>query len=134
MHRLKTRAQFEAVLGGTVLARTQHFVLHGCHQAAASQGLAAEKSVFLPRQGACIGAMVPKRWARRAVTRNLVKRQIYSLAENHFPGDQAWAYVVRLRQGFAIKQFSSGSSLALKQAVKEQLLALFSIGRDKQPC
>lgn len=134
MYRLKTRAQFDAVLSGVVLARTQHFVLHGCHQAAQSQGLATEKPVFLSRQGACIGAMVPKRWARRAVTRNLVKRQIYSLAQNHFPGDQAWAYVVRLRQGFVVKQFPSGASLSLKQVVKEQLVTLFSIGRDKQPC
>ena len=74
--------------------------------------------------------MVPKRWARRAVTRNLVKRQIYSLAQDHFPGDQAWAYVVRLRQGFATKQFPAGSSLALKLAVRQQLLAWFLTARQ----
>jgi ribonuclease P protein component len=134
LNRLKTRAQFDAVLSGTVLAKTHHFVLHGCRQTAATVGdrPEAEKAVFLPRQGACIGAMVPKRWARRAVTRNLVKRQIYSLAQDHFIGDQAWAYVVRLRQGFASKQFPSGSSLPLKSAVRDQLLALFSTAR--QPC
>ena len=134
MNRLKTRAQFDAVLSGTVLARTHHFVLHGCRQTPTPAGerSEAEKSVFLPRQGACIGAMVPKRWARRAVTRNLVKRQIYSLAQDHLIGDQAWAYVVRLRQGFANKQFPSGSSLTLKLAVRDQLLALFSTAR--QPC
>jgi ribonuclease P protein component len=132
LNRLKTRAQFDAVLNGTVLARTHHFVLHGCSQTPAGDRPEAEKFVFLPRQGTCIGAMVPKRWARRAVTRNLVKRQIYSLAQDHLTGDQAWAYVVRLRQGFATKQYSSGSSLALKLAIRDQLLALFSTAR--QPC
>ena len=132
MNRLKTRAQFDAVLNGTVLARTHHFVLHGCSQTPTPvcDPSEAQNPVFLQRQGAFIGAMVPKRWARRAVTRNLVKRQIYSLAQDHFPGDQAWAYVVRLRQGFAAKQFSSGSSLALKLAVRQQLLALFSTARQ----
>ena len=62
--------------------------------------------------------MVPKRWARRAVTRNLVKRQIYSLAENHFPGDQAWAYVVRLRQGFALSDYMERTGLALTSIQK----------------
>ena len=55
--------------------------------------------------------MVPKRWARRAVTRNTIKRQIYAvgaLFEARLP--QA-AHVVRLRTAFdrkAIRQRQLG--------------------------
>src|SRR5256885_7500066 len=31
------------------------------------------------RQDAWLGAMVPKRWARRSVTRHTIKRQIYAV-------------------------------------------------------
>ena len=70
--------------------------------------------------------MVPKRWARRAVTRNAIKRQIYnvsSLFEQRLP--QA-AHVVRLRAGFDRKQFVSASSDALKMAVRSELMELFT--------
>ena len=69
--------------------------------------------------------MAPKRWARRAVTRNTIKRQIYSvvaLFEARLP--QA-AYVVRLRATFDRKQFVSARSDLLKQAVRAELLELF---------
>jgi ribonuclease P protein component len=66
--------------------------------------------------------MVPKRWARRAVTRNTIKRQIYAVAcfvRARLP--QA-AHVVRLRAAFDRKQFVSASSDQLKQAVRAELL------------
>ena len=69
--------------------------------------------------------MTPKRWARRAVTRNAIKRQIYAVAaalEPQLPPD---AHVVRLRATFDRKQFLSASSDALKQAVRAELLQLF---------
>ncbi len=67
------------------------------------------------------GAMVPKRWARRAVTRNLVKRQIYTLfaqQENALPPA---AYLVRLRSGFDRAEFQSAASAALRAAVRAEL-------------
>ena len=70
--------------------------------------------------------MVPKRWARRAVTRNAIKRQIYTVGatfEGHLP--QA-AHVVRLRTAFDRKQFVSATSEALKQAVRAELEQLFA--------
>jgi ribonuclease P protein component len=69
--------------------------------------------------------MVPKRWARRAVTRNTIKRQIYAVAalfEARLP--QA-AHVVRLRSAFDRQQFVSATSDPLKQAVRAELLQLF---------
>ena len=70
--------------------------------------------------------MVPKRWARRAVTRNAIKRQIYAVsAALESPLPQA-AHVVRLRATFDRKQFVSASSCALKQAVRAELVQLFA--------
>lgn len=70
--------------------------------------------------------MVPKRWARRAVTRNAIKRQIYAVADLHSAQLPAAAHVVRLRSTFDRKQFISPSSDVLKQAVRAELLQLFA--------
>jgi ribonuclease P protein component len=69
--------------------------------------------------------MVPKRWARRAVTRNTIKRQIYAVSaefETRFP---CAAHVVRLRSEFDRRQFISATSPLLKQAVRLELEQLF---------
>ncbi len=90
---------------------------------------ATARSVALPLfpvADAWLGAMVPKRWARRAVTRNAIKRQIYAVAVAlDAPLPQA-AHVVRLRATFDRKQFVSASSCALKQAVRAELVQLFA--------
>ena len=68
--------------------------------------------------------MAPKRWAKRAVTRNAIKRQIYTVSaslKSHLP--QA-AFLVRLRREFSRKDYPSASSTALKDAVRSELLDL----------
>ena len=72
-----------------------------------------------------VGAMLPKRWAKRSVTRHLIKRQIYAVAAG-FALPHA-AYVVRLRQSFDVKHFVSASSDALQQAVRTEMHQLFDI-------
>lgn len=72
-----------------------------------------------------MGAMVPKRWAKRAVTRNMIKRQIYNVGSMAVAASSGAAYVVRLRAGFDRKQFISATSDALKRQVRQELLALF---------
>jgi ribonuclease P protein component len=76
MQRLQTRAQFQAVLAGATVARTAHFALHRCTLDAP----AGAESLFGSARDVWVGAMVPKRWARRAVTRNAIKRQIYTVS------------------------------------------------------
>jgi ribonuclease P protein component len=132
LQRLQTRAQFDAVLGHRPLANTEHFALHCSDRldAPLGQGLAQQANPstapFAGLKQLAIGAMVPKKWARRAVTRNLIRRQIYSLAEHHLPAQPAQAYVVRLRRTFSTNQFVAASSTTLRQAVREQLLALLA--------
>jgi ribonuclease P protein component len=132
MQRLKTRPQFQAAMAGGTVARTAHFALHrlvlgvgaavetgpGLLHAEGPQVLFGVPDVWL-------GAMVPKRWARRAVTRNAIKRQIYGVAAVFEPRLPAAAHVVRLRTAFDRKLFVSASSDLLKQAVRSELLQLF---------
>ena len=70
--------------------------------------------------------MAPKRWAKRAVTRNAIKRQIYSVSIDFESVLSVAAYVVRLRAGFDRKQFMSATSDVLKEAVRLELQQLFA--------
>ena len=73
-----------------------------------------------------LGAMVPKRWARRAVTRNAIKRQIYTVSAAPDAGLPRAAHVVRLRAAFDRKEFVSASSDKLKGAVRAELQQLLA--------
>lgn len=137
MQRLKTRSQFQAVLAGQRIASTAHFVLHqrdlkdigGRTAAQGSQATGTESAPRAPPDESVMGAMVPKRWAKRAVTRNMIKRQIFSVGLQAEPGLPRAAFVVRLRTGFDRKQFVSASSVALKRQVHEELVSLFDCAR-----
>ena len=149
MHRLKTRPQFQAAMAGGTIARTPHFALHRLvltandtsgSTTATPSGPGAQPPRAAPQAlfafpGIWMGAMVPKRWARRAVTRNAIKRQIYAVADVHQDqiqqavGHGTGAHVVRLRSTFDRKQFISPSSDVLKQAVRAELLQLFAYAR-----
>jgi ribonuclease P protein component len=120
--RLQTRAQFQAALGGTTVSKTAHFALHCC-----AVGVCATEKVtpVFPASGIWLGAMVPKRWAKRAVTRNTIKRQVYHLGVEFAPVLKEKAHLIRLRRDFDRKQFVSATSDALKAAVRQELLDLF---------
>ena len=133
MHRLKTRSQFQAVLAGDKVAATAHFVLHRCVLSSGTsipsqplQALEPKALLFCPPD-VWLGAMVPKRWAKRAVTRNSIKRQIYNVSSEFESVLTVAAHVVRLRSGFDRSSFVSASSDALKTAVRGELVQLFSI-------
>lgn len=117
MQRLKTRAQFQAVLsGGSVCSRTAHFALHCLLDS--SEQESTEQS---------IGALLPKRWASRSVTRHLMRRLVYAVSHNcasELP--RRAAYVVRLRWSFARKDYPSASSEQLRRALRTELEHLFS--------
>jgi ribonuclease P protein component len=83
---------------------------------------------LFPVQDVWVGAMVPKRWAKRAVTRNAIKRQIYTVCADFSPRPPPTAWVVRLRRDFSRKEYVSASSEALKQAVRSEVQALMQAG------
>jgi len=68
-----------------------------------------------------VGAVVPKRHARRSVTRSLLKRQIYAAAERHRRTLAPGLWIVRLRAPFEREQFPSAASVALRRAVRAEL-------------
>jgi len=72
-----------------------------------------------------LGAVVPKRHARRAVTRSLLKRQIYAAAERHRVGLGEGVWIVRLRAPFDRAQFTSAASAALRASARTELESLF---------
>jgi len=130
MQRLKTRPQFQATLDGGTVARTPHFAMHRLVLAPTAAPQTPGDGDFVPKPlimsgMVWLGAMVPKRWARRAVTRNAIKRQIFSVATSFEPQLPLAAHVVRLRAAFDRKVFVSASSDVLKSAVREELRTLF---------
>jgi len=132
VQRLKTRSQFQAVLAGGTVARTTHFALHRTGLDAtlveppSSEPVRSPAVVLFPIRSVWIGALVPKRWARRAVTRNAIKRQIYSVSADFESAFDVAAHLVRLRTAFDRKQFTSATSDLLKGAVRSELQQLFA--------
>jgi ribonuclease P protein component len=135
VQRLKTRPQFQAALAGGTVSRTTHFALHRLTLIPPSDKPSAPAEQVGPAPSpeqalfglfdVWLGAMVPKRWARRAVTRNTIKRQIYNVSERFGDRLPVAAHVVRLRSTFDRQQFVSATSEPLKLAVRQELEQLF---------
>lgn len=122
-------------MAGGIVSRTAHFALHRLSLADAPStgpGSPEPQALFPLREGlggVWLGAMVPKRWARRAVTRNAIKRQIYAVGAAYeallAQAAPAAAHVVRLRSTFDRKAFISATSDPLRLAVRTELQQLF---------
>jgi ribonuclease P protein component len=130
--RLRTAEQFAAVLGASKqrtpavadgvrsvqgVYRSSHFALH-----VAGAALWPER----PVQQAIMGVIAPKRWAKRAVTRNLIKRQVYAVSYEMSARLPCAYLVVRQHAAFSREQFISASSKALKDAVRLELQQLLA--------
>jgi ribonuclease P protein component len=125
VQRLTTRVQFQAVMAGSTVSRTAHFALHRLNLDAGADA-DRRQPLFAVRNECWIGALIPKRWAKRAVTRNAIRRQIYAVSHDIAPPLPIAAHVVRLRTGFDRRQFESATSDALKRAVRGELQELFA--------
>lgn len=128
MERLKQWSEFQAVMAASSVTRTPHFVLHQWQtpdKAITGSGFAQTPTLFA--DGVLLmGALTPKRWAKRAVTRNLIRRQVHAVAQEFGKSLKPTAYVVRLRASFSAQKFVSPSSDVLKQAVRAELQELFA--------
>lgn len=114
-------------------AKTPHFALHclalpqlQAPLLASPARLQAPSQPLFPVNGLWMGTVVPKRWAKRAVTRNMIKRQVLQFKLPQALCNVSMALVVRLRMGFDAKQFKSASSPALKAQVSLELAQLFA--------
>jgi len=142
-HGLKS-GDFAEALAAPVLAKSAHFVLQ--HVAAAprssfaraarsvapelSTGAAPNRSPAVDNHRAVrqwwLGLVVPKRHARRAVTRNLLKRQMRAQAAGHRDRLPPGQWLVRLRAPFDPRLFPSAASSVLRVAAREELERLFA--------
>lgn len=143
--RLLRSADFERVLRTRTRASSAHFAVHHVPDRPstlpkpATKPLAAELStgekpalnsavddfpvsVLSGAPGAVwLGTVVPKRHARRSVTRSLLKRQIRSAVKGQETVLANGLWVVRLRAPFDRKTFVSAASDALKHAARAEL-------------
>lgn len=150
--RLVRPVDFERVLRSPPWARSPHFALHhlaGCPTPASKPGVqraGLELSTGhvpvapplvddLPQTGAqplrWLGLVVPKRHARRSVTRTLLKRQIRSALAEGEAMLPVGLWVVRLRAPFDRSAFPSAASQALRRVARQELAGL--VGRPAAP-
>lgn len=123
-------------MAGSPVAKTAHFALHrspldGPVAPARNAGSADPAKVaparpLFPATAPWLGVVLPKRWAKRAVTRNAIRRQIYESVRPLTAQLPAAVHVVRLRAGFSRDQFISASSDVLKRAVRAELQQLWA--------
>jgi ribonuclease P protein component len=136
--RIVDSADFQRVLQCAQRSRSPHFALH---HLAARPGQPPEAVVpklstaGAPQAGDSVddlsdplwlGAVLPKRHARRAVTRALLRRQIRSAVERHASALSGGLWVVRLRAPFDVAQFPSAASEALRRAARQELDGLLA--------
>ena len=82
-----------------------------------------------------LGCVVPKRHARRAVTHNLIKRQMRAVVERLEAQLEPGVWLLRLKSPFSPAQFPSADSRALRLAVRGELEALLGacLSQARQP-
>jgi len=79
-----------------------------------------------PSTGLWLGAVVPKRHAKRSVTRTLLKRQIRAAIGREQATLAAGLWVIRLRAAFDPRHFISAASDELKSAARAELRQLLA--------
>lgn len=68
-----------------------------------------------------LGVLVPKRHARRAVTRNLIRRLVRAVFALHLAGLPSGRWLVRLKAPFPAREFVSAASPSLAAAIRDEL-------------
>ena len=80
--------------------------------------------------GCWLGLVVPKRHAKRAVTRTLLKRRIRA-AVRGVEGLAPGMWVVRLRQPFSRTEFVSAASERLGAVIFDELASLMTAAAER---
>ena len=130
--RLTSAADFQRVLQTRQLSRSPHFAAHLLRrppgppapepaQLSTAPGDVPAAPVDDPLSGWWLGLVVPKRHARRAVTRSLIKRQMREALRRHQQHLPPGQWVLRLRAPIDTRQFPSAASDALRAVVRAEL-------------
>jgi ribonuclease P protein component len=142
--RIVRTADFERLLARPALARSVHFAVHHLQVPDAAScdapGSSVSTDLSTDDQEACaqpvddsaasgreqhrLGVVVPKRYAREATTRNLIKRQAREcFRQRESLLARGW-WLLRLRHGFDRQRFRSAASEPLRAAARAELDAL----------
>lgn len=148
LRRLVNKVDFERLLSERSARRSAHFALHhvrgeptdgkrGRREVPATElstGQVQQVTTAVDKQPPALwlGCIAPKRHARRAVTRNQLKRQMRGAAERHAHNLAPGLWLIRLRAPFAVQQFPSARSTALAVAARTELDALLA-NADEAP-
>jgi ribonuclease P protein component len=146
--RIVRSVDFERVLACATQARSRHFAVHFLNARPSRPGKAVRpevvntlrnelstgrtdesgRSVDESPDQCWLGAVIPKRHARRAVTRNLLKRQIRQVvaAQSAGAGLREGMWVVRLRAGFDTTVHTSAASTLLREDAARELSQLMA--------
>lgn len=139
-------ADFQQALGTRPVARSAHFTVHFAvpsldRPRQLSTGPAPEQvepvdEVRTHHRVWRLGLVIPKKMARRSVTRSLIKHQARELWRLHAPAlEQAgWLHdrcpvgnwVLRLKAPWPKQDWPSAASAPLKQAVRQEILSLLA--------
>jgi len=152
---LSQAADFQRLLAVRPRAKTAHFVVHHLASSPTTKvwtpkvvqrfisadtieppdlSTVVSKPVDNSSSGACdgvwLGVVIPKKQAKRAVTRNLVRRQMRAAADRHLASlcdlsGSTGLWLLRLKQGFSRAEFPSADSLPLRRQVRQELDHLF---------
>ena len=151
--RIVRPADFQRVLAAPQRSRSAHFAIHylaECPSPPRAAESARRRKAVLPvlspelstgpsplgvapvedlrseaPVGVWLGLVVPKRHAKRAVTRNLIKRQVRTAVAERQSVLPGGLWVVRLRAGFDRAKFLSPASDLLRAAAREEVAGLF---------
>lgn len=148
-------SDFQQALGTRPVARSAHFTVHFAVPSLARRTPRTGAAPTLPADLSTgdgvsavepvdevrthhrvwrLGLVLPKKMARRSVTRSLIKHQARELWRQHAPALEragwlsatcpAGNWVLRLKAPWPRDQFPSAASEPLKQAVRDELLAM----------
>lgn len=125
---LRGAEHFTALLSGRPVSRTEHFAAY--HRSTDKLSTSTVHTQVQAVDGApggaglVVGFVIPKRNARRAVTRVAIRRQMRAAVARHGAGLAAGEWALRLRVPWNPKQFRSATSAGLVEAVRVELDAL----------
>jgi ribonuclease P protein component len=137
-------ADFQAVLATAPRSRSAHFSAHHVATCPSVPRKPVKKALVhelstgdapscpplvddLPKPapiGQWLGLVVPKRHAKRSVTRNLLKRQMRNVMQAQAGSLAPGLWVLRLKAPFDRKQFTSPASDPLRSAAHDELAQL----------
>ena len=125
---LRSREEFDGVLENNTQIRSAYFVLHYRIKFLSTKTSYECCSSVDKRlsEGAKLGLIIPKRFARSAVTRSLIKRRCRAQISAFIPELPVGCWIIRLKRPIDSKQWKSSSSPELKKFISMELQSLFS--------